>query len=67
MEFFFEIFRTRKKSKCTLYIYLVYLIIGGYSIPYFIKDHLFTKTDLLNRIENIAEGKYYLPDIEIFT
>lgn len=36
--------------------------IGGYSIPYFIKGKLFTKSDLIERINNIPEAKYYLPE-----
>ena len=35
---------------------------GDYSFPYFINGNLFTKQDLINRINNIPEAKKYLPD-----
>jgi uncharacterized protein YllA (UPF0747 family) len=36
--------------------------VGGYNFRYFAKDHLFTKADLINRINNIPEAQKYLPD-----
>lgn len=36
--------------------------VGGYNFRYFAKDHLFTKSDLINRIRNIPEAQKYLPD-----
>lgn len=36
--------------------------VGGYTIPYFEKDHLFTKADLINRMKNIPETQKYLQD-----
>ena len=66
MELFFKIFDKGKIGKIYNWynIYLLYYIaytigqVGGYKFSYFTKGHLFTKSDLFNRIRNIPELKY---------